>query len=77
MSPWSYERAIETEIMPELAGGRALQPVFDAWPWLFHSLVRSPQCSWQALAKILHGKCGFRYVNQVLRRHPILVRTAL
>jgi flavin-dependent dehydrogenase len=40
-SPWSYERAVDTEIMPELAGGRALQRVFDAWPWFFHSMVRA------------------------------------
>ena len=28
-SPWSYEAAVDTEIMPDLAGGKALQQVFD------------------------------------------------
>ena len=63
--------------MPDLTGGLALQQGFDAWPWLFHSLVRSHQHSWQALAKTVRGECGFREVDQVLRRYPILVRTAL
>jgi flavin-dependent dehydrogenase len=75
--PWSYETAVDTEIMPDLAGARALQQVFDAWPWLFHSLVRIHQRSWRALAKILRGERGFRDVEQVLHRHPTLVRRAL
>ena len=76
-SPWSYETAVDTEIMPDLAGARALQQVFDAWPWLFHSLVRTHQRSWRALARILRGERGFRDVEQILRRHPTLVRTVL
>jgi len=76
-SPWSYEAAVDTEIMPDLAGGKALQQVFDAWPWLFHSLVRTHQRSWQALAKLLRGERGLRDVEQILCRHPTLVRTAL
>ena len=40
-------------------------------------LVRTHERSWQALAKILHGERGFRDVEQVLHRHPTLVRTAL
>jgi hypothetical protein len=76
-SPWSYEAAVDTEIMPDLVGGQALQQIFDAWPWLFHNLVRTHQRSWQALAKILHGERGLRDVERVLRRHPALVRTAL
>ncbi len=76
-SPVSYETAVDTEIMPDLAGARALQQVFDAWPWLFHVLVRTHQRSWRALAKILRGERGFRDVERVLRRHPTLVRTAL
>jgi hypothetical protein len=54
-----------------------LQQVFDAWPWLFHILVRTHQRSWRALAKILRGERGFCEVERVLRRHPTLVRTAL
>jgi hypothetical protein len=54
-----------------------LQQVFDAWPWLFHSLVRTHQRSWQTLAEILRGERRFREVGQVLHRHPTLVRTAL
>jgi flavin-dependent dehydrogenase len=76
-SPWSYECAVDTEIMPDLAGARLLQQIFDAWPWLFHSLVRSHQRSWQALARILRGERGFRDVEQVLRRHPTLMHMAL
>jgi geranylgeranyl reductase family protein len=76
-SPWSYERAVDTAIMPDLARGRALQQVFDAWPWLFHSLVRTHPRSWQALAKLLRGERGFRDVERVLHRHPALVRAAL
>jgi len=76
-SPRSYETAIETEIMPELTGARALQQVFDAWPWLFHSLVRTHQRSWRALARILRGERGFHEVEHVLRRHPNLVHTML
>jgi len=76
-SPWSYETAVDTEIMPDLTGARALQQVFDAWPGLFHVLVRTHHRSWRALAKILRGERGFREVEQVLRRHPTLVRTAL
>ena len=76
-SPWSYETAVDTEIMPDLAGARALQQVFDAWPWLFHSLVRTHQRSWRALARILRGERGFRDVEHILRRHPTLVRTLL
>jgi geranylgeranyl reductase family protein len=75
--PLAYETAIETEIMPELTGARALQQVFDAWPWLFHALVRTHQRSWRALAKILRGERGFHEVEQVLRRYPNLVRTVL
>jgi flavin-dependent dehydrogenase len=76
-SPWSYETAVDTEIMPDLTGARALQQVFDAWPCLFHVLVRTHRRSWRALAKILRGERGFREVERVLRRHPTLVRTAL
>jgi flavin-dependent dehydrogenase len=75
--PWSYEAAVDAEIMPDLAGARALQQVFDAWPWLFHSLVRTHQRSWQTLAKLLRGERRFRDVEQVLSSHPTLVRTAL
>ena len=77
MSPVSYETAVDTEIMPDLIGARALQQVFDAWPWLFHILVRTHDRSWRALAKILRGERGFRDVERVLRRHPTLVCTAL
>ena len=76
-APLSYETAIDTEIMPELTGARALQHVFDAWPWLFHVLVRTHQRSWRAFAKILRGERGFHDVEQVLRRYPNLVRTVL
>jgi flavin-dependent dehydrogenase len=76
-SPWSYERAVDTAIMPDLTGGRALQQVFDAWPWFFHRLVQSHPRSWQALAMLLRGERGFRDVECVLRRHPALVRAAL
>jgi flavin-dependent dehydrogenase len=76
-SPWSYERAVDIEIMPDLAGGRALQRVFDAWPWFFHHLVRTHPRSWRALAKLLRGERGFHDVERVLRRHPALVRAAL
>jgi len=76
-SPLAYETAIETEIMPELTGARALQQVFDAWPWLFHVLVRTHQRSWRALAKILRGERGFHDIEQVLRRYPNLVRMLL
>jgi len=76
-SPLSYETAVDTEIMPELIGARALQQVFDAWPWLFHILVRTHQRSWRALAKILRGERGFCEVERVLRRHPTLVHAAL
>src|SRR5712691_1122824 len=76
-APLSYETAIDTEIMPELTGARALQYVFDAWPWLFHVLVSTHQRSWRALAKILRGERGFHDVERVLRRYPNLVRTVL
>ena len=76
-SPLSYEIAIDTEIMPELTGARALQQVFDAWPWLFHVLVRTHQRSWRALAKILRGERGFHDIEQILRRYPNLVRMLL
>jgi flavin-dependent dehydrogenase len=76
-SPLSYETAIETEIMPELTGARALQQAFDAWPWLFHTLVRTHQRSWRALARILRGERGFHDVERVLRRYPNLVRAVL
>jgi flavin-dependent dehydrogenase len=75
--PWSYESAVDTEIMPDLAGARLLQQLFDAWPWLFHSLVRTHQRSWRAFTRIARGERAFREVEQVLRRYPILVRTAL
>ena len=76
-SPMSYETAVDTEIMPDLTGARALQQIFDAWPWLFHILVRTHDRSWHALAKILRGERGFREVEAVFRRHPTLVRAAL
>ena len=76
-SPLAYETAIEAEIMPELTGACALQQVFDAWPWLFHILVRTHQRSWRVLAKILRGERGFHDIAQVLRRHPHLVRMVL
>jgi flavin-dependent dehydrogenase len=76
-SPVAYEAAVEAEIMPELSGARALQQILDAYPWLFHSLVRCHQRSWQALAKILRGERGFADVERVLRRYPTLVRLAL
>jgi flavin-dependent dehydrogenase len=76
-SPWSYESAVDTEIMPDLTGAWLLQQMFDAWPWLFHSLVRTHQRSWRALTKIVRGERGFRDVEQVLHRHPSLVRMAL
>jgi flavin-dependent dehydrogenase len=75
--PLAYETAVDTEIMPELTGARALQQVFDAWPGLFHLLVRTHQRSWRALAKILRGERGFHEVERVLRRYPNLVRTVL
>jgi flavin-dependent dehydrogenase len=77
VSPVAYETAVESEIMPDLTGARALQQVFDAWPWLFHALVRTHDRSWRALARILRGERGFREVERVLQRYPTLVRTAL
>jgi geranylgeranyl reductase family protein len=76
-SPVAYEAAINAEIMPELSGARALQRLFDAFPWLFHLLVRSRQRYWRALARILRGERGFADVAQVLRRHPHLVQGLL
>jgi geranylgeranyl reductase family protein len=76
-SPLAYEAAVDAEIMPELTGARALQRLFDAYPRLFHLLVRSRQRYWCALAKILRGEHGFADVERVLRRHPYLVRGLL
>lgn len=76
-SPQAYATAVETEIMPELLGARALQQVFDAWPWLFHTLVRTHPRSWRALAKIMRGERGFRDVGRILGRYPGLVQLAL
>lgn len=75
--PQAYAAAVDAEIMPELSGARALQQLFDAYPGLFHLLVRSRQRYWQALAKILRGERGFADVDRVLRRYPYLVRGAL
>ena len=75
--PQAYTTAVETEIMPDLLGARALQEVFDAWPRLFHLLVRSHPRSWRALAKILRGERGFQDVGKILGRHQRLVRAAL
>lgn len=74
-SPQAYALAVEAEIMPEILGGRALQQVFDAHPWLFHTLLRTHRRSWRALAKILRGERGFHEVEGLLRRHPGLFRT--
>ena len=63
--------------MPELLGARALQQLFDAWPGLFHLLVRLHPRSWRALAKIIRGERGFHDVGRILQRHPALVRVAL
>jgi flavin-dependent dehydrogenase len=76
-SPLAYEAAVDAEIMPALSGARALQKLFDAYPRLFHLLVRSRQRYWRALAKILRGERGFSDVERVLRRHPYLVRGLL
>jgi geranylgeranyl reductase family protein len=76
-APKSYAAAVEAEIMPELQGARALQQLFDLYPWLFHSLVRYHDRSWRAFAKILRGDRGFADVERVLGRHPHLVRQLL
>jgi len=76
-SPVAYAAAVEAEIMPELTGARALQQLFDAYPWLFHFLTRSRQRYWRALARMLRGERGFADVQRVLRRHPYLVRSLL
>lgn len=76
-APDAYETAIDAEIMPDLAGARALQQVFDAWPGLFHMLVRMHHRSWRALAKLLRGERGFHEVEEILQRHPTLVHAAL
>jgi geranylgeranyl reductase family protein len=76
-SPLAYEAAVDAEIMPELTGARALQQLFDAYPRLFHLLVRSRQRYWHALAKILRGERGFSDVERVLHRHPYLVHGLL
>lgn len=76
-SPVAYEATVEAEIMPELSGARALQQIFDAYPWLFHSLVHYHQRSWRALAKLLRGERGFADVERVLRRYPALMHMAL
>jgi flavin-dependent dehydrogenase len=76
-SPVAYEAAVEAEIMPELSGAQALQQIFDAYPWLFHSLVRCHQRSWRTLAKILRGERGFADVERVLRRYPTVLRLTL
>jgi geranylgeranyl reductase family protein len=76
-SPHSYTSAIETEIMPELVGARALQQLFDAYPWLFHCMIRSHPRYWRAFAKILRGERGFADVHRVLCRHPYVVRGLL
>ncbi|MGE3541171.1 MAG: geranylgeranyl reductase family protein [Candidatus Tectimicrobiota bacterium] len=76
-APVSYATAVEAEIMPDLSGARALQEVFDAWPWLFHTLVRAHPRSWRALARLLRGERGFRDVGRILARYPRLVQTAL
>jgi flavin-dependent dehydrogenase len=76
-SPVAYEAAVDAEIMPELSGARALQQIFDAYPWLFYGLVRCHQRSWRALAKILRGERSFADVERVLRRYPALVPLVL
>jgi geranylgeranyl reductase family protein len=76
-SPTAYAAAVEAEIMPELIGARGLQQLFDAYPWLFHLLIRSRQKYWHALARILRGERGFADVQRVLQRHPYLVRVLL
>ena len=76
-SPCTYANAIDTEIMPELVGARALQHLFDAYPWLFHLMIRSRPHYWQAFAKILRGDRGFADVHRVLRRHASVVRSLL
>jgi geranylgeranyl reductase family protein len=76
-TPQAYEAAVEADIMPELSGARALQQLFDAYPGLFHLLLRSRPRYWRALAKILRGERGFADVDRVLRRHPYWVRGAL
>jgi len=77
LPPLAYEDAVDRDIMPDLTGARALQRVFDAWPWCFHMLVRRHERSWRALARLLRGERGFREVEQVLQRYPRLLRTAL
>jgi flavin-dependent dehydrogenase len=76
-SPQTYASAVEAHIMPELVGARALQQLFDAYPWLFHVMVRSRRRYWHALARILRGDRGFADVHRVLRRHPYVVRSLL
>ena len=76
-TPQAYASAVERQIMPELVGARALQQLFDAYPWLFHTLIRSRPRYWRALARILRGDRGFAEVDRRLRRHPYLVRSLL
>jgi geranylgeranyl reductase family protein len=75
--PMTYAQAIEAEIMPELHGARTLQTLFDAYPGLFHLLVRAYPRFWRALAKILRGERGFADVDRVLQHHPYIVRGLL
>jgi geranylgeranyl reductase family protein len=76
-SPTPYAAAVDAEIMPELTAARALQQLFDAYPWVLHTLVRSRQRYWRTLARILRGERGFTAVGRVLARHPHLVRSLL
>ncbi|GIX47274.1 MAG: hyaluronate lyase [Candidatus Tectimicrobiota bacterium] len=72
--PQAYAEAVAATLMPELEGGRALQQLFDAWPWLFHTLLRYHRRFWRAMTKILRGERGFADVQRVLQHHPYLVR---
>lgn len=75
--PQEYATTIETVIMPELAGARALQRLFDAYPQVFHLMVQYHPRSWRALARIIRGERGFADVGRILQRYSALVRLAL
>ncbi|MDE2745388.1 MAG: NAD(P)/FAD-dependent oxidoreductase [Chloroflexota bacterium] len=71
-----YQRAIESEIEPELRVARQLQALFHQSPWPYVQLLRRSNRFWTAFCRIVRGESSYTSFQRRLGPAKILVDAA-
>ena len=62
----SYQRAIETQIDPDLAVARQLQALFQQGPWPYVQLLRRSPRFWRTFCRIVRGEASYAGLKERL-----------